>query len=120
MKSKKLYTFLTLHIILFVYSFSVVLSKRAAQYPFLSLPFILHYGGLLVILGLYAIAWQQILKRIPVATAYTNKALLSVWTVTWGMVFFHERLTWGKLLGILIILCGVLLFSSEKGAGTDE
>ena len=120
MKKEKFFTFLTLHVVLLVYSISGVMSKNAAKYPFLSFKFILFYGGLIVILGLYAIAWQQILKRIPVTTAYANKALMAIWTLLWGKLFFNEAITWGKVIGILIIICGVILLSTEKGETVDD
>ena len=46
----KLSTYFQLHIILMLYSFSGVCSKKAAGYDFFSLPFILLYGGMIAIL----------------------------------------------------------------------
>ena len=60
--------FLALHLLLLFYSLSSVLSKLAAAQPFLSIQFCLCYGGMFVILVLYALGWQQILKRLqPIA-----------------------------------------------------
>ena len=53
---------IALHILLFVYSFSGFFSKNASRQPFMSLEFCLFYAGMLAILLIYAIGWQQILK----------------------------------------------------------
>ena len=69
-KNKRALTLLALHLLLLVYSFSGCFSKTAAGQPFLSLKFILLYGGTLVILAVYALGWQQIIKRLPLTTAF--------------------------------------------------
>ena len=55
--------FLLLHLILGVYASSSVCSKLAAQQPFLSVGFILLYGGMLAALVVYAFGWQQVIKH---------------------------------------------------------
>ena len=66
-------TMLALHILLAVYSVGNVFSKLAADVPFLSPRFILYYGIVLLILGIYAIGWQQVIKRMPLTTvSYTH------------------------------------------------
>lgn len=63
-------TLFALHMLLMVYSTSGILSKLAAGVDFLSIEFCLYYGGVLLLLGFYAIGWQQILKRLPLTTAF--------------------------------------------------
>lgn len=110
---------LLLHLLLMVYSVSSVFSKLAAKYPFLSTGFILCYGAVLAILFLYAIGWQQILKSLPIITAYANKAITVIWGTVWGLLFFHEQLSVKKLFGISLIVAGILLFTQE-GEQADE
>lgn len=77
--------------------------------------FILLYGCIIGLLGFYAIVWQQIIKRLPLTTAFANKAVTVVWGIIWGAVFFHERITPGKLLGAAIVIAGVFVYVlSEK------
>lgn len=94
---------------IFFLSFSAVFSKFAAQHPFFSLPYILYYGASIGVLGLYALIWQQILRRTPLTTAYGNRAVSMCWSVLWGVVFFNEVLTWKMVLGAAVILVGTII-----------
>lgn len=108
-------TLVTLHVLLAVYSLSSVCSKLAAGTQFLGVRFCLLYGGVILLLGIYALAWQQIIKRIPLTTAFANKAVTVVWGLVWGLLIFHEDITPGKLVGAALVIAGVVLFSiSDK------
>lgn len=109
--SAKLKNLFALHLLLMVYSASGILSKNAASVPFLSVEFCLLYAGILALLGLYAIGWQQILKRMALTTAFSNKAVTIVWGIIWGALFFMEPITLPKIGGAILIILGVILFS---------
>ena len=98
--------FLLLHLILGVYASSSVCSKLAAQQPFLSVGFILLYGGMLAALVVYAFGWQQVIKHLPLTTAYANKAI----TVVWGILL-------GFLLGAVSSV--VLAVAAERWAWVE-
>jgi len=119
--SKNLRTYLLLHLLLMVYSANGILSKLAARQTFLSWPFLFLYGGVIALLGVYALGWQQVLKRIPLSSAYANKAVTVVWGCVWGLLVFREELTAGKLLGGALVLAGIVLYGlaggEEKGDG---
>ena len=66
--------YLALHLFLMLYSLSGVVSKLAAGKPFMSPAFIALYGIEILLLGFYAIGWQQFIKRMPLSVAYANKA----------------------------------------------
>ena len=106
--------FVALHALLLVYSLSGILSKLASSYPFLSFEFFVLYGGMLLILVVYAIAWQQIIKRLPLSVAFANKAVTVVWGIVWGLLFFNERVTVGMVVGAAIVMAGVVLYSSDS------
>ena len=72
---------------------------------------------MIAVLGVYAIGWQQIIKRMPLTSAYANKAVTIVWGIIWGALLFHEAATPMKLLGSAIVLTGVVLFSLADGEG---
>ncbi|MBQ8961395.1 MAG: EamA family transporter [Ruminococcus sp.] len=101
--------YLLLLAVVFGYSFGGVFSKLAAREPFLSVKWILLYGCLIAILGLYAIFWQQILRRVPLNIAYICKSVGIVFSMTWGIVFFRERISPVSLLGGGIVILGVIL-----------
>jgi drug/metabolite transporter (DMT)-like permease len=119
-KREKIITLFFLHLLLMLYSASGIFSKLASKEAFLSLRFCLYYGAIILLLGLYAVGWQQIIKRLPLTTAFVNKAVTVLWGLVWGMLFFHESLTLGKLCGILLVMTGVILFGiSEKREERD-
>ena len=60
---------IALHVLLFFYSFSGFTSKFAAQQPTMSFGFFAWYGAMLAVLAVYALGWQQILKRLPLTVA---------------------------------------------------
>ncbi len=64
-------------------------------------------------LGAYSVLWQQVLKRMPLNFAYSNKGVCTLWTALFGLIFFGESLTVGKAVGILVVLAGVALVVTE-------
>ena len=114
MKENSYRTYLLLHLILIVYSISGVFSKLASREHFMSFQFILFYGVVVLILGIYAIGWQQVIKHLPLTTAYANKAVCTVWGSVWGILFFQEEINIGKIAGIGLIVAGIILFAKEE------
>ena len=113
--------YIMLQILLLIYSLSGIFSKLASQYNFLSIEFILCYGAIIFLLGIYAVVWQQIIKKLPLTNAYANKAISIVWGLIWGMIFFSENITIGKIIGCLFVIIGVIMFSlSDKKLGDNN
>ena len=123
MKSKvksKVKTLILLHGILAVYSTSTIFSKLAAGQKFLSMKFCLYYGLIILLLGFYAIGWQQIIKRMPLTAAFANKAVTVVWGIIWGFVFFKEPITPGKVVGAILVIVGIVMYAlADKEAGHE-
>lgn len=111
MKHSKTKILILLHVVILIYSLSGICSKLAANEEVLSIPFCLYYGGVILLLGFYAIAWQQIIKHLPLSTAYANKAVTVIWAMLWGILFFRESITIGKLAGILLVIAGIVIFA---------
>lgn len=109
--------YFVLHALMALFSLSPVCSKLAGQQDFLSVPFLVFYGLVIVILGVYALAWQQVIKRMPLTTAYANKAVTVVWGMVWGALLFHETITPQKIIGAVIIVAGIVLFAFS---GTEK
>lgn len=105
----KIKYFIALHIELLLFSLGGVCTKMASQYEFLSFWFIFFYGLVILNLGVYAIVWQQIIKKLPLNTAYSNKAITIVWGILWGFLFFKEQITWNMIAGALIVIVGMVL-----------
>ncbi len=81
----------------------------AASYDFLSKEWIFFYGIVIALLGFYAIAWQQILKHLPLITSYANKAVTTIWGLVWGTLVFHETITIERVIGAAVVIFGVYL-----------
>lgn len=109
---KKDYVFL--HLTMLLMSFTGVISKFAAQYEFLSLPFILCYGSLIFVLGIYAVLWQQILKKIDLSVAYANKSIVTIWGLIWSVIFFNEIITFKTIIATIFIIIGIIFFNKEE------
>ena len=65
-------------------------------------------------LGLYAVGWQQILKRMPLFMAYSGKAVVVLWGILWGALLFHETISVRKIIGAVIIMSGIVLYSRAE------
>lgn len=61
----------------------------------------------------YSLLWQQVLRRMPLGFAYANKGVCTLWTALFGICLFGEALTWGKALGIVVVLLGVALVVTD-------
>ncbi len=105
--------YIELHMLLLIYSLGAVCSKYAGQSEFLSGGFIFYYGLVLLDLAIYAIVWQQILKKLPLVTAYANKAVTIIWGLLWGMLIFKEKVTVWNIIGAIIIVVGIYLVVME-------
>lgn len=117
---KKTKTLLLLHLMLMIYSMSGICSKMASKQDFLSLKFCLFYGIIIILLGFYAIGWQQIIKRLPLTTAFANKAVTIVWGIIWGFLFFGESITPGKIIGAVMVVGGIIIYAIADGEQENE
>lgn len=109
MLTKKLQPYLILHLAIFILSLSTICSKFAANQEFMSFEFIAFYVGVILTLGIYALIWQQILKKIPLTTAFVNKSAILIWSLIWGVTFFGETISASMIIGIIVVLFGVIL-----------
>ncbi len=112
--------YLFLYATFLIYSASSVCAKLAAQYDLLSMEFCLFYVGVVGLLFVYALVWQQVLKQFPLAFAYANKAIVIPLGMLWGFLLFGERITPLMLLGVAIILVGVWLVAGDQMAGEAD
>ena len=103
-----------------VYSMSGIFSKHASSCEFLSFSFCLYYGCVILLLGIYAIGWQQIIKRIPLTLAFANKSVTVIWGLIWGAIFYHEQITIGKVVGAMLIISGIVLYAFSSLNDTSQ
>ncbi len=119
-KGSRAVSIFILHIILIMFSLLGVCSKTAAGKDFLSFEFCLFYGIMIFGLFIYALVWQQMLKWLPLVTAYANKAVTVVWGIIWGCVFFGETITPRKIIGAVIVIAGVIIVVAADNEKTES
>ena len=103
----KLKDYIQLHLNILLFSLTSVFSKAASvQYNKhgLSSPLLLL---MIANCGIYAIAWQQVIKKFSLSTAYANKSVYLLWSQIWAVLIFHENLSIQNIIGILVVLFGV-------------
>ena len=120
MKHVNLKSFVSLHLLFVLYSLTDLFGKMAASYAFDDVRFYLLYAAVLAVLFLYAIGWQQVIKRLPLTTAFSNRAITVFWGRVWGVIFFQEELNVLKVLGAAIVGAGVMLYSRADAADADQ
>jgi multidrug transporter EmrE-like cation transporter len=111
--------FLFLHGSYFLYSTTGIFSKLASRHEFFSFPFCIFYGFGLFIIFIYAILWQQILKRISLITASSNKGIIVIWSIVWGRLFFKENIQLNMIIGILFIMLGIYILARFNNAKSN-
>ena len=122
MDKSRVKSYILLHIVVFIYSMNSMINKKAALSEFLSVRFIVLYGLVLISLGIYAIVWQQVIKKLPLNVAYANKSVTVIWGMIWGSIFFNEVITPKMLIGALIVILGVVIVitGGEKTEKEDK
>lgn len=110
---KKAGNILFLHSVLLLYAFSALISKFASSFPFPSPKFVFWYGMIIVLLFVYAILWQQVLKRMKLNFAYANRAITIVWGMLLGNFIFAETITTTMVIGAVVIIFGISLVVKE-------
>ena len=112
--NKKVRDILMLQAVFFIYSINSIVAKLASGQESFSMAFILLYGLEVAILGIYALLWQQIIKKFELSVAYANKAVVLIWAMVWGSVLFKEQITLPKVAGILLVIAGIVILNSKK------
>ena len=114
----KIRNLLFLQFAVFVYSLSSIFSKYASKEVFLSIKYLLFIGLSFLCLGLYAIFWQQILKKTSLSIAYANKGTMVIWGILLGYLVFSEKVSVNNIIGCIIVLLGILVLA--KGDTDNE
>lgn len=105
---------LILQAVIAVYTLSTVFAKFASGESFLSFKFIMFYGIEILILGLYAIIWQQLIKKFDISVAYANKAMGLLWSIIWAIIIFKDTITIKNVLGVIIVIIGTIIVNKDE------
>lgn len=96
-----------------LYACVSIFTKYASQQEFMSLNFMLGVMGAVGVMGLYAVLWQQILKRVELSVAYMFKGTSIIFVMLLACLLFGEQITWNNILGTIIIIAGIVLFAYD-------
>lgn len=112
---KKVHFFdiILLQMVVVIYSINTVIAKFVSDQPFLSFKFIVLYLLEFAVLGIYAIFWQQMIKRFELSIAYANKAMTLLWSLLWSVLIFRDSVTPAKVVGVLLVIAGTIILNSE-------
>lgn len=78
------------------------------------------FGMEFVVLAVYALLWQQMIKRFELSVAYANRSMAVVWSMVWAVVFFHDTITIQNILGVVLVMAGTLIINTgTKGEDHD-
>lgn len=108
-------TYLILIGINFIYACTSIFTKMASLSDFLSLPYMLWLAGAVGVMGVYAVLWQQIIKRMDLSVAYMFKGSSLLFVLLFSVMLFGETITVCNVIGATLIVGGIVLF-----AKTDE
>lgn len=100
--------------VIMIYTLSTVAAKFASGHPTLSSSFILFYGLDILILGVYAVLWQQMIKKFDLSIAYANRAMGLLWSMVWAVIIFRESITLKNVIGVLLVMVGTVIVNSDN------
>jgi len=105
--------YVLLHLNICLFSFTGVFTKLAsAAYNkdgFSGIMLYVFFGCMLLNCFIYAIAWQKIIKKFALSTAYANKSTYLIWSQIWAVLIFKENLSVANIIGLFIVFIGVLV-----------
>ena len=97
--------------VFFIYSLSGLFSKSASRCEFLSWLYLAFLSGCVFILGVYALLWQQVIKRMPVSDANVFGGVTSIFGLAIAHFVFNEPITINNIIGTIIIISGIALYA---------
>ena len=111
---------LMLQAVVVIYTLSSVVAKLATGKELFSFSFFLFYGLEIAILGVYAILWQQMIKRFDLSIAYANRAMALLWSALWAVLLFHEGLGPKQVAGIVLVILGTVIVNTDTPSKKEE
>ena len=95
----------------FIYASTSICTKMASRQEMMSWQYLWWIAGAVVVIGVYALLWQQVIARMPLSTAYMFKGTSLVFVLLISALLFGETITVNNLIGSAIIITGIVLFA---------
>lgn len=115
----KIKNIVILQCVVIIYTISSLMSKKASASEGDIVKFIFWFGMEFVILGIYAVLWQQVIKRFELSVAYANRSMAVVWSMVWAVIFFHDTITVRNIIGVCLVVVGTIVVNTEESARND-
>ena len=109
-----------LQAVVVIYTLSSVVAKIATGSELFSFSFFLFYGLEIAILGVYAILWQQMIKRFELSIAYANRAMALLWSALWAVLLFRESLGTKQVIGIALVILGTVIVNADTPSEKED
>jgi len=103
-----------LQLIVVIYTINSIIAKFATGAEVFSVKFFFYYAMEICVLGVYAICWQQMIKRFELSVAYANRSMAILWTALWSVLIFREALSIKQIIGILLVVVGTIIVNTPK------
>lgn len=112
-KGVTLKNIILLQAIIIIYTMSSVMAKMVSASKDEPFRMLLFLGLEFLILAIYAVFWQQMIKRFDLSVAYANRSMAILWSMIWAVIFFHDEITLRNILGVLIVLVGTMIVNLD-------
>ncbi|MDO4284203.1 MAG: transporter [Eubacteriales bacterium] len=106
--------------VVMVFSITSVVANFASKQELLSAGFFLFYGLEVLVLAVYALLWQQVIKKFDISIAYANKAMVLLWGMLWSVLIFRNGVAPKEIAGVLFVIAGVIVLNREETDGREE
>ena len=106
--------------IIIIYTLSGIMSKKASANSAEPVRFMFFVGMDLLFLGIYALLWQQMIKRFELSVAYANRSMAILWSMVWAVVFFHDNITIKNVIGVVLVMIGTLIINTDTSPLSGE
>lgn len=104
----------------FLYACVSLFTKYASQQEFMSWNYTVGLIGAIGVMGLYAVLWQQILKRMDLSLAYMFKGTSLIFVMLLAYILLGEQITWNNIVGAIIIISGIVLYAHSSQPIADR
>lgn len=109
---KNIKKYFLLYMCFFIYSLSTLCAKFASNQE-LPIKVLVFMGLEFFCLGIYALIWQQVLKKFSLVTAMASKGVVVIFNLIWSVLLFREVITIYNIVGTVIIIGGIWVVSSD-------
>jgi len=96
------------------YATIIIATKWISNFAFNSWSLLFGISLVFLLFFVYAVIWQQLLKRVPLSVAYMFKGSSIIFVMLASWLLFNESISVNNLLGCFLILVGIVIMFIKK------